>query len=384
MKAVCQIRCSYAILPFAARGEAEILPEQPPVITPTAMEGRGAYNRSSRVQAAGLSPAVPMLQRAARTATLPAEPQPIVIADYGSSQGRNSLAPMAAAIDVLRERLGPDRSISVVHTDVPENDFSALFQTLNTDPNSYLRTHQAVFASAVGRSFYQQILPPSSITLGWSSWAVQWLSRSPGEIPDQIQVALSRDATARRAFSQQSAEDWRDFLTARGRELCPGGRLAILNMALDQNGDFGYRPVLDALYATLLDLVESGFLRAGELRRMAMLTVARSREDVLAPFGAEGRFASLRVEEMEFFYGEDHIWDDYELHGNAKEFGAQWAAFSRASVYPTLAEGLHGGRQSARATEFIDRLEAGTAARLAAKPEHMLIPLCKLLLAKDA
>jgi hypothetical protein len=68
---------------------------------------------------------------------------------------------------------------SVVHTDLPGNDFSALFQTLADDPESYLRGDPAVFASAVGRSFYEQILPAGSVTLGWSSWAVQWLSRVP-------------------------------------------------------------------------------------------------------------------------------------------------------------------------------------------------------------
>ena len=146
---------------------------------PAPMEGDGGYNRSSQVQAAGLSPAVSMLESAARTVPLPAGSQPIVIADYGSSQGLNSLLPLGAAVAILRGRIGATRAISVVHTDLPENDFSVLFQTLNTDPNSYLQHDRAVFASAVGRSFYEQVLPSESVTLGWSSWAVQWLSRVP-------------------------------------------------------------------------------------------------------------------------------------------------------------------------------------------------------------
>ena len=59
------------------------------------MEGHGAYNRSSRVQATGSSPAVPSLEIAARQVDLAAPPEPIVIADYGSSEGRNSLSPIA-------------------------------------------------------------------------------------------------------------------------------------------------------------------------------------------------------------------------------------------------------------------------------------------------
>ncbi len=357
--------------------------ETPASTVPTAMEGRGAYNRNSRVQAVALSPAVVMLERAARVVALPAESHLIVIADYGSSQGQNSLIPLQRAINVLRQRIGPDRQVSVVHTDLPENDFTALFQTLITSPESYLRRDGAAFASAIGRSFYEQILPTGSVTLGWSSWAVQWLSRTPGRIPDQVQVALSQDARARAAFVRQAAEDWGKFLVMRERELSPGGKLVVLTMALDDHGDFGYRPVLNAMYSTLLEMVDCGFLLAEELQRMAIPTVGRSRADLLAPFGANGCFNELRVEEIEIFFGEDHIWLDFEQHRNPLAFAAQWAAFARASVFPTLAGSLDGGRTSPRATDFIDRLETGTTARLAAEPQRMLIPLARLLIAKE-
>jgi hypothetical protein len=150
------------------------------------MEGRGVYNRSSCVQATGSSPVMPLFEEAANQAKLTSAADPVVIADYGSSEGRNSLEPLTAAIRVLRRRIGPQRAIWVVHTDLPSNDFTALFRMLASDPSSYLRRDPAVFVSAIGRSFYDQILPSSSVTLGWSSWAVQWLSRVPALIPDQV------------------------------------------------------------------------------------------------------------------------------------------------------------------------------------------------------
>ena len=345
---------------------------------PAPMEGHGAYNRSSRVQAAGLAPAVPLLEQAARTVPLAAAAQPVVIADYGSSEGRNSLVPLALAISVLRERVGPERAISVVHTDMPDNDFTALFQTLAVHPNSYLRGDPAVFASAVGKSFYEQILPSGSVTLGWSSWAVQWLSRVPAPIPDQVQVAYSQDPAAQAAFARQAAEDWRSFLAHRGRELRAGGRLVVLTMAVDDAGNFGYRPLLEAMYAALMGLVEEGVVRAEEARRMVIPTVARSRADLVAPFVEDGCFAGLSIEQLEVFLSEDRIWAEFEDDGDAHAFGARWAAFSRASVFPTLAAGLDSGRSDPRAAAFVDRLEAGVTARLAAAPERMLIPLAML------
>jgi hypothetical protein len=306
----------------------------------------------------------------------------VVLADYGSSQGHNSLAPIAAAIGALRERLGPGRAISVVHTDLPDNDFGALFHTLEADRASYLRRDPAVFASVVGRSFYGQILPSASVTLGWSSWAVQWLSRRPAAIPDHVQVAYSRDPAAHAAYARQAAADWETFLAGRGRELAPGGRLVVLTMALDESGDFGYRPLLDALFSTLMELAEDGALGREEVLRMAIPTVARSRADLLAPFVAHGRFAGLAVELAEVFPGEDRIWSDFERDGHSGAFGARWAAFCRASVFPTLASSLEGGRHGPRAAAFEDRLEAGMAARLAAAPQPMIIPLARMLLAK--
>jgi len=344
------------------------------------MEGHGAYNRSSRVQAAGSPPAVALLDKAARQVPLVPAPERVVIVDYGSSEGHNSLAPLRVAISILRERIGRERAISVVHTDLPGNDFGALFQTLASDPDSYLRDDPHVFPSAIGRSFYEQILPDSTVTLGWCSWAVQWLSRVPGLIPDQVQVAYSQDTAARAAFYQQAAEDWRCFLTHRAAELRPGGRLVVLTMALDHRGEFGYRPCVVAIYGAMLDLVEEGFITQEEARRMVIPTVGRSRQDFMAPFAETGSFAGLTLEEIDIFYGEDRIWTEFQSHGDAGMYATRWAAFSRASVCPTLAASLN--NHEARAGEFIDRMEARMIGRLKVAPEPMLIPLAKMVLAK--
>jgi hypothetical protein len=347
---------------------------------PAPMEGHGAYNRSSRVQAAGSSAAVPLLEKAAWEVPLPTASEPVVVADYGSSEGHNSLVPLSVAIGILRERIGQERAISAVHTDLPGNDFAALFQVLASDPDSYLRDDSRVFPSAIGRSFYEQIMPDSSVTLGWSSWAVQWLSRVPALIPDQVQVACSRDAATRAVFSIQAARDWQLFLTRRAAELRPGGQLVILTMAVDDHGDFGYRASVDAIYGGLTDLVEEGVMNAAEMHRMVIPTFGRSRRDFMAPFAATGGFAGLAMQDLEIFYGEDRIWEEFKGHGDAASYGARWAAFSRASVGPTLAAGLD--NCVVRASDFLERLERKMVARLAAAPERTLIPLAKMVLVK--
>lgn len=131
----------------------------------TAMEGKGAYNVHSALQASGGAVAVPWFEEAARLVPIDRNEGPLVIADYGSSQGKNSLEPIRAAISVLRARSSRDRPLLVYHTDLPANDFGELFRVLEDDPNSYLLGEQSVFSYAAGRSFYRQLFHGTTSTL---------------------------------------------------------------------------------------------------------------------------------------------------------------------------------------------------------------------------
>jgi hypothetical protein len=153
-------------------------------------------------------------------------------------------------------------------------------------------------------------------------------------------------------------------------------------MAREDSGDFGYGPVLRAMYAALMSLVNSGLIRADEARRMVIPTVGRTRVEFAAPFVQDDHFAGLSIEHLDVFDGDDRIWADFERSRDAPAFGAQWAAFCRASVFPTLAAQLAGGLTDPRAGRFFADLEAGIATRLAAAPEQMVIPLGKVVLVK--
>jgi hypothetical protein len=64
-----------------------------PVLAHGVMEGQGAYNKHAKLPAGGAALAVPFLEKAVREMGLAPADRPLVIADYGSSQGKNSLAP---------------------------------------------------------------------------------------------------------------------------------------------------------------------------------------------------------------------------------------------------------------------------------------------------
>lgn len=160
---------------------------------PSAMRGKGFYNENSQVQQTASAFALPLLVEAADTAPLPAGREPFVVADYGSSQGRNSLLPMRTVVERIRRR-DADVAIEVVHNDLPDNDFSALFRTVATSDQSYLVGATRTFSYAVGRSFFERIFPDDQVRVAWSAIAAHWLSRAvPGGSLDWQAVSPSTD-----------------------------------------------------------------------------------------------------------------------------------------------------------------------------------------------
>jgi hypothetical protein len=330
------------------------------------MEGQGAYNRQSHRQAAGGALAVPLLEQAARAIDPGPDDRPLLIADYGSSQGRNSLRPMRAAVAVLRERFGAERPICVTHTDLPGNDFNSLFRTLRTDPDSYLRDQPNVFSSAVGRSFYESVLPPAQVSLGWSSYAAHWLSRIPAYIPGHLHD-LRAAGEVREAFDVQARTDWWTFLRLRARELRPTGRLIIVLVAVDESGSHGTEPLFDAANDSMAELVARGTISAVERARMVIPARARSRIQLLAPFEETGSFADLTVEHCEVFRSPEVAWAAYLEHGDPQLLAAQRAGFFRSVFIPTLATALDPTKPPTHRLVFADELEATLARRLAAE-----------------
>ncbi len=350
------------------------------VVRPEAKDS-GWYSASSRLKAAGLLQAIALFEEAAEVVPIPRSPRPIVIADYGAGTGYNSVLPICAAITVLRRRARPEQSILVTHTDLPENDFTALFRTLADDPDSYLRRDHASFASAVGRSYYTQILPSNSVNLAWSSWALQWLGRQQ-PAGDHLLAAYSTDEAVRAASVRQASHDWHEFVAFRGRELCPGGRLVVTTLGVDEDGGLGFRPLLDAMTATLDELSQAGVITADELAGMSIPIVGRRAKDFESPFAPSGKFEKLSIAQLDTFDAEDRFWKQYQSDGKATTFGAQWAAFMRASLFPTLATGL-GDDRAEPTSPFFERLESGIAARLAAAPAPARIPLAQVVIQKS-
>jgi SAM dependent carboxyl methyltransferase len=346
-------------------------------------EARGSYNRHAATQAAGGALALPLLKEAVQALALDGGGSPIVIVDYGSSQGRNSLAPMRAAIAAFRERAPQPRPICVVHVDVAENDFSTLFDVIYTAPDSYISDDPDVFPSAVGRSFYRSVLPPDHVHLGWSSHAAVWLSRAPTQIPDHFWIPSST-GTVRAAFERQAADDWEAFLRLRARELCVGGRLVVTLPSPSDDGISQIHEGMNRANALLAEMVSAGEITAEERARMLLLSYPRRKSELLAPFAETGRFGNLILEHCEVFPVPDAAWDEYERDRDNGKLAASYTGFFRATFMPSLASALAAERGGEGRQRFIDRLADGLRQRLTEEPAPLSLRAQTIVLAKEA
>jgi hypothetical protein len=236
-----------------------------------------------------------------------------------------------------------------------------------------------VFPSAIGRSFYETVLPKDWVALGWCSYAAVWLSRIPALIPGHF-VCLASTGNVRAAFDRQAADDWRFFLSLRARELRSGGRLVIVLPGLNDAGASGFEPLFECANAVFEELVQERVISKEDRERMALGTYPRRRGQLLEPFSVDGQFEALSVEHCEIFDLPDAAWADYQLNGNVEALVSRHAAFFRAIFVPSLASAIS---DAAKRAAFADCVEQKLKQRLSEgpRPFHSFVQV--IVLAKQ-
>ena len=169
------------------------------------------YNENSSPQLAAVDSTMAYIREGVDVLDIQASSSTFVIADFGSAHGYNSMRAMKMIIGCLKEanKVTDERQILVVHNDLAANDWRKLFDLLN-DKASY-------FGVANGRSFYEPCLPSKSVSIGYSSTSLHWLSRKPCNISNHCASLFARDDELR-AFQEQARLDWTCFLEHRSRE----------------------------------------------------------------------------------------------------------------------------------------------------------------------
>ena len=146
-----------------------------------AMRGAGYYSDNTIGAKAVIDAAGDLVAEALAAMDL-SGPEPFGVADFGAADGGTTLDLMRRIVATVRAA-NPDKPVTITYTDLPHNDFSVLFRrlhgVLDAADASPLGREPNLYTFASGTSFYRQVFPDNSLSLGFSATAMHWLSARP-------------------------------------------------------------------------------------------------------------------------------------------------------------------------------------------------------------
>lgn len=335
----------------------------------TGMIGRGFYDQNSAPQRLAIDHVLPWIDNALAEIALDGQPQTIGIADFGCSEGANSMHVLQRAVQAFRARA--QRAIFTMQSDLPTNDYTGLLKTLRPEGRAVFG--EGTFNAVVGGSMFNQLLPPSSLHLATTFNAIAFLTRRPvdrltGNIlpngPSPERGAGYVDSADAAVFKAQAAADLESFFRVRAAELVPGEKLLIQVFG---GGDEGHTcdGMYDALNDALLADVEAGVIERDAYDIYYQPVYMRSLEELAAPVTGNGpQRSAFHLETVESYPVPVPFVEAYNAGGDVAVFAKACTAFYRAFTESTLVSWLAPGDDGA----FADRVYGRAAELLRANP----------------
>ena len=341
--------------------------------TTSGMVGGGFYDANSATQWNAIDAVLPFLDEAVRD--LPVSGSgPVCLADFGCSEGRNSIAVMQRALQTLLPRT--ERPVQTIHSDLPSNDFSKLFLNLRPDGHPAFKSGR-VYSAAVGGSMYDQLLPDGSLHLATTFNAIGFLSRRPvetlpgyifpnGPSPERGNGFVSDDDS--RAFAQQAKQDVGKFLQMRARELVPGGKLLVQVFGANEAAST-CNGLYDLLNDAVLHHVELGDISRKSYDRYYQPVYMRMLDELTAPvteasYGASGLF---NIEQTRSYEIAVPFNERFRSDGDLDRYTTDYVNFFRAFTQSVLINALP---ETPDRSTLVDRIYDKAIDLLKAHPER--------------
>jgi hypothetical protein len=344
-------------------------------MTQIRMRDGGYYSAQSPGQRLIIDNTLPLMLEALDAIDPASSDTVFAIADFGAADGGTSIGMLRGLMAELCAR-APNRPITLTltHTDLPFNDFSTLFRRVHgllpEREHEGLQDFRSVFSFASGTSFYQQIFPDASLSLGFSASAMHYLSRLPATLADHVHVATALGAE-RDAFAAQAASDWESILLHRARELAPGGQLVFANFCIDEAGRYtgatGGRNLFETLARLWCALYEDGTITFDELRKATFVQYHRTIAEFRAPFDDPASSVSRAGLALKHCSSVLTPFEQFTEGQDAAAFARICVSSLRAFSESTFLDALEPGRPQERQT-IIDRFYAAYEADVTAAP----------------
>lgn len=210
------------------------------------------YNQSSKWQLQHSLNLIPIISKYLNLANS-LNPERIHIVDYACSEGYTSMMTFQKVFSEFRSH--SQTPIHITHTDLPENDWCEFFKTINNSENSHINQAN-VHYSAIGKSYYNQLLPSGSVNLGFATNSLHYLSKIP---PRQSNPSMFYPEAA-----DQFKSDFKQNLTYRISELSSKGYLIFSNLTKPLGG---FNPMDKILSKSLENCLSKGVFSESEYKK---------------------------------------------------------------------------------------------------------------------
>jgi hypothetical protein len=299
------------------------------------------------------------------------------IADFGAADGGTSLDLMRRIVTLVRAR-APRRQIAIGYTDLPHNDFSALFRLtqglLGDTTQTPLAATPDLFISGCGTTFYRQLFADGTLDLGFSATAMHWISRKPGPIADHVQ-AVGATAAEREPFRQQAARDWDTILVHRAAEMKPGGKFVVANFCVDEAGRYlgntGGVNMFDTFAKHWRALWQQGRISEAEYRAATFQQFYRTPDEFAAPLRDHTSApykAGLRLDHVSTTVTACPYAADFAQHGDATRFAKAYVPTLRSWSETVFSGALDPARPASERAALVDAFYDAYEADVAKHP----------------
>ncbi len=341
------------------------------------MKGAGYYSRATIGAKHVMDNAADMVIGAVDRMQLADDGTLFRVTDMGAADGGTSVDLWRRVLSHVRAAV-PSRPIEIIYTDLPRNDFSQVFQMIHglTDARSYYDEIDNLYVYASGTSFHLPIVPPETLSLGFSATASHYVSTTPCNITDHVHM-VGASGEERRAFELQGAKDWQIMLLCRTRELVPGGALCLFNFGIDEDGRYlgrtGGVSMFDTFNELWAGLADDGIITRQEYLNTNFPQHYRTVEEFTAPLKDENSAvykAGLRLEHVETRVVRCPFEQDFtENHRDAERFAAEYLPTLRSWSEATFLGGLSADRPVEERTHIADTFYGRYQQRVAKAPE---------------
>lgn len=278
---------------------------------------------------------------------------PYTIVEYGCSGGKNSLLPLRNIFEKAWSTYGEKEKINVILSDLPSNDFGITMSTINSD--SYLNSvKDRINIKCQGCSFYEQVVPSSSVDFGYSLVSAHFLSKIPGPRIQEDDLCTSPrpfDEKVKEMWHTQAANDWAKFLELRAEELKPNGKLFVAALGHDQSK----APLLRLALSRniFIEMVKEGHLTHYEVDHMVAGVYSRSKEEVMNGFERVGKF---NVDALEIHTTPCPYYEKFIVQGNndVNQFAFYVKEATKAVSYENLLSTLLETRPRDKAENILE------------------------------